>query len=341
MPPALWGTMLSFHPSFRHTLVLSFALLATACVDPGAPEDEDVAHDDEALLAYDEETDTLDEDLIDTAAAVVDENSDDKADDYASLTAYAGTNGSNCKASPYNCSFRAAGLGPRVMTKGGKDSWGITPGASVRDGNGNPMATETRTRLTFNYGQTRFLAGKAHALALSTSNGSAGWYPIDHILGETSFREEMGEVNAKDPGQGKMACYQVRNGHDTGKELKKVVYDSRVGPNGHERAGDYMPLVRKNGARSINLIFMVPGFLLGGASTDHFPAGTKFRRVGVPTDAGPPSISIPLWVQDSAGRYRKRSGSMRFFYGYVRAADGARRFGWMAQDSLQVSEGCP
>jgi hypothetical protein len=251
----------------------------------------------------------------------------------------AGVHGTECTASPFNCRFRSGSS--RVETAGGDDSWGISPGASVRDGNGDVLATETGTRLTFNYGQTRALAGKAHALALTTSNSSAGWYPIDHILGETSFRARVGEVNAQDPGIGKMACYQVRNAHDPDLELKKVVFDSQVGPTGHERAGDYLPLVRANGRRSVNLIFSVPGFGLGGATTDHFPAGAKFQRVEVPTTDGLPSITIPLWVQDSAGRYRTQSGTMRFLYGYVRAADGTRRFGWMAQDAVEVSSACP
>ncbi len=246
-----------------------------------------------------------------------------------------GVNGSKCIASPFNCRFHDGGS--RVETASGKDSWGVTPGAAVRDGNGNALATETATRMTFNFGQTRLLAGKAHALALSTSNGSAGWYPIDHILGEASFRAHNGEVNGKDPGQSTMACYQIRNSHDSSIELKKVVHDSRAT---HERAGDYLPLVRANGVRSANLVFSVPGFGLGGATTDHFTAGTKFQRVGVPTSEGKPSITIPLWVKDSAGRYRKHSGDLRFFYGFVRAADGARRFGWMAEDALQTSTGC-
>jgi len=252
----------------------------------------------------------------------------------------AGGNGDECTESPFNCRFRAGSS--RVLTAGGDDSWGIDPGASVRDGNGDVLAVETRSRLTFNFCQTRALAGKAMALALTTSNGSAGWYPIDHILGETSFRAHNGEVNAKDPGIGKMACYQVRNSHDPSIELKKVVFDSMSGIDGHERAGDYLPLVRNNGRRSVNLIFSVPGFGLGGATTDHFPAGAKFQRVEVPTDSGRPSITIPLWVQDAAGRFRTQSGTMRFLYGYVRADDGVRRFGWMAQDALEVSAtACP
>ncbi|HEX4419426.1 MAG TPA: hypothetical protein VH165_16050 [Kofleriaceae bacterium] len=254
-----------------------------------------------------------------------------------------GSNGSACTASPYNCKLRASG-GSRVTTAGGDDSWGIALGASVRDGNGDVLLAETSTdpspRLTFNYGQTRALAGKAHALALTTANASAGWYPLDHILGETSFRDQVGEVNAKDPGQGSMACYEVANTDDSTLELKKVVYDSQEPITGHERAGDYLPLVRANGRRSVNLIFSVPGFALGGATIDHFPAGARYQRVEVPTDAGPPSITIPLWVQDSAGRFRTQSGTMRFLYGYVRASDGTKRFGWMAQDALVVSSGC-
>lgn len=270
--------------------------------------------------------------------AVPDDDDDTIIDTSVAAQSLSGVNGTVCAASPFNCRFRVGGS--RVETAAGDDSWGITAGASVRDGNGTPLATETGSRLTFNFGQTRLLAGKAHALALTTSNRSAGWYPIDHILGETSFRAHNGNVDAQDPGLGKMACYEVRNSHDTTLERKKVVFDSTAALDEHERAGDYLPLPRANGRRSVNLIFSVPGFGLGGATTDHFPAGTRFQRVTVPTTAGPPSIVIPLWVQDSAGRFRTQAGSMRFLYGYVRAADGVRRFGWMAQDALEVSSGC-
>jgi hypothetical protein len=32
---------------------------------------------------------------------------------------------------------------------------------------------------------------------------------------------------------------------------------------------------------------------------------------------------------------------MRLFYGHVLAADGTRRFGWMAEDAREASPGCP
>jgi hypothetical protein len=289
---------------------IAIALLLSACaVDDGTEEDPDL---------HDEET------PIDTSAV-------------AARRTFPGENGDYCVESPYNCRFRRPEVSQRVTTAAGDDSWAVEPGASVRDGDGTPLIVSTRTRMTFNYGQTRALAGKAHALAISTSNGSAGWYPIDRILGESSFRARVGEVNARDPRRGKMACWEIRDTHSAARELLKVVYDSDTT---HERAGDYMALPRANGRRSANLVFSVPGFGLGGATTDHFPAGTKFRRVEVPTRSGRPSITIPLWTKDGAGRYRRQAGTMRFFYGYI-VGNGVERFGWMAEDALEVSSGCP
>jgi hypothetical protein len=273
---------------------------------------------------------------LDTADTDDDDDLVDTSSELSGAT-FAGVNGDHCIASKYNCRFRAGSS--RVQNAAGGETWAVEPGASIRDGNGDVLTVQTGDRMTFNYGQTRALAGKAHALALSTTNGSAGWYPFDHIVSETSFRDHVGNVDAHDPHDGKMACYEIKSSHDAGIELKKVVYDSKVGPDGHERAGDYLPLVRENGRRSANLIFSVPGFGLGGATSDHFPAGTKFRRVEVSTRSGRPSISIPLWVANSAGRYVVRSGSMRFVYGYI-VGDGVKRFGWMALDALTVSTGC-
>lgn len=306
-------------------LFVPLCLLA-GCIDPDSDPEVDPELDVEPVIDPDLEESEADEaDLVDTSVIFAARGSP-------------GVNGDYCIASPYNCRFR--GGSSRVQNAAGGERWAVIPGASIRDGNGKVMTVQTGDRMTFNYGQTRALAGKAHALALTTSNSSAGWYPFDHIVSEASFRKRVGNVDAKDPRAGKMACYEIKNSHDASIELKKVVYDSQVGPNGHERAGDYLPLVRANGKRSANLVFSVPGFGLGGATSDHFPAGTKFRRVSVPTSSGRPSIAIPLWVANSKGRYIVRSGSMRFIYGYI-VGNGVKRFGWMPLDALKVSSGCP
>jgi hypothetical protein len=267
---------------------------------------------------------------------------DEIADEETELDAdalEAGVNGNACTESPYNCKLRVEG-GNRVLTNDPDDNnaWGLFTGVPIRDGNGKIVGTSTRTSTTFNYGQSREFGGETYVFAVSTSNSSAGWMPLSAIKGKSSFEDKLGHVSAKGAGLAKMGCYEIRNFHDANMELKKVVYDSKET---HERAGDYLPLVRKNGKRSANLTFNVPGFGLGGVAIDHFPAGTKFRRYDVPTDSGAPSIDIPLWVKDSSGRYRKRSGSMKFIYGYVVAATGTKRNGWMAYDALKTSSGCP
>ncbi|MFY1825726.1 hypothetical protein ACN47A_07425 [Myxococcus fulvus] len=252
--------------------------------------------------------------------------------------AFSGVNGEYCLVSAYNCKLKVSG-GNRVPTNDpADDNWGLVTGVPIRDGNGTVVGTNTRASAAFNHGQTRTFAGELHAFAVTTSNSSAGWLPISSILGRTSFEQKVGHVSALGAGLAKLGCYAVRDTHDPVLELKKVVYDSDAT---HERAGDYLPLVRANGQRSVNLAFNVPGMALGGPAVDHFPAGTKFQRLDVPTEHGVPSIDIPLWVQDGAGRYRQQSGEMKFLYGYVIAATGTKRNGWMAYDALQVSSGCP
>lgn len=285
-------------------------LLAPACVD-GDPE-----------LAID---DILDED-------------DPELDD-VEVRFFKGVNGDACAESPYNCKLRVSG-GNRVLTNDPDDnnSWAVADGVPIRDGNGTIVGHSSKKRTTFNYGQKRTFAGEPYVFAVSTSNGSAGWMPLASIAGKSSFEQKLGHVSALGAGLAKLGCYQIKNSHDPDLELKKVVYDSKVT---HERAGDYLPLVRKNGQRSANLVFNVPGFALGGVAVDHFPAGTKFQRLDVPTNSGKPSIDIPLWVQDGQGRYRKQAGTMKFIYGYIIAATGTKRNGWMAYDALTVSDGCP
>jgi hypothetical protein len=246
----------------------------------------------------------------------------------------AGKNGAACTASPYNCKLRKNGGNMVENAQGGL--WAIDDGMMV-DGNGDPMAPCTFDHLRFNYGQTRHMNGKTYVYARSCSNGSSGWFPIDNVKSESILRERVGEVNAKDTGQKRLGCYRIKSSHDPALVEKKVVYDSN---DDNERAGDYLPLVRNNGKRYANLAFNVPGLGLGGPAVDIFPSGTHFQRVDVPTDSGAPSIDIPLYVKDSAGRFRKKSGTMKFIYGYVMTKPGHKRFGWMTTEALVADSGC-
>lgn len=264
--------------------------------------------------------------------------------DEASEERKAGVNGPICDRSPYNCKMRVPGW-VRVATadENDTDKWTIAFGAPIRDGNGTLLATSTDIAVAYNYGQLRTFAGEPHAFSQITSNGSAGWIPLASLVDRALFEAALGKVTARGAGLKKMACYAIRNSHDPVLELLKVVENSKKkGPDGHERAGDYLPLVRKNGKRSANLVFNIPGQGYGSPSIDHFPAGTKFQRVAVtmfdPDDN--PSIDVRLWDLDDNGDYRKPASVLKFVYGYVISATGTKRNGWMAIDALEPSSGC-
>ncbi len=272
-----------------------------------------------------------DSDLIDTSDA-----------GFSTHVSYAGVNGDVCKASKFNCHVRDGGS--RVTTPANANTdqrWAIAAGEQVYDGEGTALHAETGASLVFNYGMLKTINGREMALAMASSNGSSAWFPVDHIVDRATFLANDRAVNAKTTGEAHLSCYTVRNSDNTAIELRKVVYNSHTGIDGHERAGDYMSLVRANGKRSANLAYVVPGFALGGETSDHVLAGTRFQRVTVPTDTGAPSISIPLYVKDSAGAFKKKDGAMRFIYGFTRTA-GVARFGWMSMDALTATPGeCP
>jgi hypothetical protein len=248
----------------------------------------------------------------------------------------AGVNGEACLHSPFNCKLRASG-GNRVEAPGGGQDWAVGPG-TVRDGAGGAMIADTNGgSIAVNYGQIRHFAGQTLVMAMSTANGSAGWYPIDAVKEESTLRARIGNVDAKDPGRGKLGCYQIRNSDDEKLAAKKVVKDAT---DSHERAGDYLPLVRKNGRRYANLAFSVPGDALGAPSVDIYPAGTKFQRVDVPTSSGSPHLTVRLYSLASDGHYTKPAGTMTFVYGYAMGAEGTKRFGWIPLDALTASSGC-
>ncbi|NUP10385.1 MAG: hypothetical protein HOW73_30410 [Polyangiaceae bacterium] len=285
----------------RAALLTGSLLALAACAPDSGPDDEDFYDDSE---------------------------SDDDA-------LSAGKNGKACTASAYNCKLRVEG--GNVVENAQDGLWSASDAMMV-DGNGDPMAPCTWDHLRFNYGQTRHMNGVTYGMARSCSNGSSGWFPLSHLASEETFRDRVGEVNAKGTDLEHLGCYKIKSSHDAALVEKKVVYDAK---GDHERAGDYLPLVRNNGKRYANLAFNVPGFGLGGPAVDIFPAGTKFQRVDVPTATGNPSIDIPLYVKDSSGRYRKKSGTMKFIYGYVKSKPGHERFGWMAYDALTTTTGCP
>lgn len=257
----------------------------------------------------------------------------------------AGINGSSCKRSAYNCSLHPGNQ--RVETPGGRNEWGINSnylasnkGVPVVDGNGNLMGLSPKTDFTFNYGQTRVMNGKKYGYAMSTGLGSSGWVEIDAIGASSSFEKQVGNMDAKGDNLPKLGCYAIANTYDQTLNSYFVVKGAK--PGGAE-ANDYLPQIRSNGKVYGTLSFNAPGDALGGANTDIFPAGTKFQRVDVPTWEAKalPSLDVQLYKatrKDAAAT--TEAGTMKFIYGYIRAASGEVRYGWAALDGLVVSDKC-
>ena len=272
------------------------------------------------------DVDTEDEQVEDSTAAVQTED---------------GVNGGACYLSDYDCKLRVHG-GNRIQHTDGSVEWGVEAHVPVLDGNGDVLGMNNGTSLKFNYGQRRVFNGEDYLFAMTTSNKSAGWFPLSKVKSASVLSSRVGSVHAHRSGLEKMACYEVKNSSDPALEVKKVVKDteSAPGPAG-EAAGDYLPRLRVNGKRSVNLIYNIPGYALGGPAIDHFPAGTKFQRVDVPTEEGPPSLDVPLWEQNASGHFVKPAGSLKFLYGYIVSKTGETRVGWIAYPAVTPSTGCP
>lgn len=267
-----------------------------------------------------------------------DEQTEDSSD---AVQTAAGVNGGACYLSDYDCKLRVKG-GNRIQHKDGSVDWGVESNVEVLDGNGDVLGVNHGSSLKFNYGQRRTFHGEDYVFAMTTSNHSSGWFPLSKVKSADVLSSRVGSVHAHRAGLSKMHCYEVKDSSDPNLEVKKVVKDteSSPGPAG-EAAGDYLPRMRANGKRSVNLIYNLPGYALGGPAIDHFPAGTKFQRVDVPTEEGPPSLDVALWQQASNGHFTKPAGSMKFIYGYVVTKTGEVRVGWMAYDALKSASGCP
>ena len=252
-----------------------------------------------------------------------------------------GVNGGACYMSAYNCKLRVEG-GNRIAHKDGTLDCGVNVNAGVLDGNGDLLGLQKGDSLKFNYGQKRTFGGKTYVYAITTSNHSSGRFPLSAVKSADDLWPRLGDVRAHRSGLDKMACYKVKDSSDAGLEIKKIVYDTAEdpGPSG-EAAGDYLPRLRTNGKRSINLIYNVPGSGLGGPAIDHFPAGTKFQRLAVPTDTGHPSLDVKLWAQSDNGHFTKAAGVMKFIYGSIATKTGETRVGWMAYDAVTPSGGGP
>ena len=238
--------------------------------------------------------------------------------------------------------------------------WEIKAGAPVVDGSGAIIGTafdvasaDDGRRVNtaqFNYGMTKVIAGKlfvyafvirikpdekarANMLPDSIKKGAintSAWLPLDAVVEKETLLEHIGVGEGKLPrlplGSTK---FRITGGKpdfymtNVGEELSII---ENVDYGAHP--GDY--LRRPSG--TVNILYSVPGFNLGGQSLDSFliSSGAIFRPV-----KGAKTFTMPTYYPPKHPLKGKMSDKTEtFIYGAVETPNSETVYGWIAREAL-------
>ena len=238
--------------------------------------------------------------------------------------------------------------------------WEIKEGAPVVDGTGaiigtasDPATADDGRRVhtaKFNYGMTKVINGKlfvyafvirikpdpharANMAADSIRSGginTSAWLPLDAVVEKETLLEHIGVGEGKLPrlplGSTK---FKITGGNpdiyrtNTGEELSII---ENVDFGAHP--GDY--LRRPSG--TVNILYSVPGFNLGGQSLDSFMinSGAVFRPV-----KGARTFTMPTYYPPQHPLKGKMSDKTEtFVYGAVETPNSETVYGWIAREAL-------
>ena len=238
--------------------------------------------------------------------------------------------------------------------------WEIKEGAPVVDGSGaiigtasDPATADGGRRVhtaKFNYGMTKVIGGKlfvyafvirikpdekarANMLPDSIKKGAintSAWLPLDAVVEKEALLERIGVGEGKLPrlplggtkfriSGGNPNLYQT----NTGDELS-IIEDVEFGAH----PGDY--LRRPSG--TVNILYSVPGFNLGGQALDSFmiSSGAIFRPV-----KGAKTFTMPTYYPPKHPLKGKMSDKTEtFIYGAVETPNSETIYGWIAREAL-------
>jgi len=272
---------------------------------------------------------------------------------------FVGRDGRQCFGSELNCrmpqskgtrSNRIVNPNPLSEDRDGNILWAASPGAPLLDGTGAKLGTllprvvegKAVNAIKVQHGMTKVLNGEVNIYAFSTpvrltSGASAGtttgvsaWMPLRLVRDKEALLERL------HPGIGRLPVvelsperFTITGGnpadYDTSDGLPlKIVKAVHTPPQPH----DY--LLRPAG--TINLLYAVPGFGLGGHSLDSCLVANKpvFRAA-----KGVRPITVPTYYHyrhPLAGQIADKT--MTFVYGAVEANGAAAVYGWMAREAL-------
>jgi hypothetical protein len=243
---------------------------------------------------------------------------------------------------------------PKPLFKDDRLEWEAIGGSPVVDGGGVIIGTLSDVRNTddgrrvhqakFNYGMTKVIAGKLFVYAFSirvrpdpartadiepgaVKNGSLGtsaWLAIDSVVEKETLLEHIGIGEGKLPriplGNTK---FLITGGNPkqyfTGSGEELTITDEK---DSAAHPSDY--LRRPSG--TVNILYSVPGFSLGGQGLDSFliSSGAIFRPV-----RGAKQFTVPTFRKG-----KPTEKTMTFVYGAVDTPKSETVYGWIAQEAL-------
>lgn len=243
-------------------------------------------------------------------------------------------------------------INPKPLRPDKNLDWELRPDTEVLDGAGVRMGTVPPTLESggrrvpvsmFNFGASKVLDGRmcvyAFSVVIQPAGGGAtvstsAWLPLDSVVDKEALVERIGLGNARLP-----ALPLEPTGHRvTGGDPKQYLTpfgELRIVRQWSASAGS--PPVPSHYLRrpsgTVNLVYSVPGFGLGGEGTDSFLVtdGVQFY----------PAIGAKVFVQPTyypvkspqAGKVAPQT--MTFLYGAVKSGHAAPVYGWIAKEALE------
>jgi hypothetical protein len=249
---------------------------------------------------------------------------------------------------------------PKPIVADAPLEWEVVEAAPVLDGAGNTIGTVSDPRRAddgrrvhtakFNFGMTKVIAGKlylyafvirvkpdpaarTHMEAESIKNGTintSAWLPVDAVLEKEALLERMGVGEGKLPrlplGDTK---FRITGGNpdfymtNVGEELS-IIKDVDFGAH----PSDYV----RRPSGTVNILYSVPGFNLGGQSLDSFLISSNaiFRPV-----RGARTFTMPTYYPPKhplKGKMAEKTQT--FIYGAVETPNSETIYGWIAREAL-------
>jgi hypothetical protein len=235
--------------------------------------------------------------------------------------------------------------------------WEAQPHTPVIDGTGalmGELAPHLHTNhgevpaTKINYGMSKVIGGQFCVYAFATRvipsqavrdltkngpatvEGTSAWIPLDDVVKKEDLLEKVGV------GQGKLPALplEAQKYRITGGDANEYLL-----PDGHElsiipdvKIGAVPSHYLRRPSGTVNIIFCVPGFGLGGQSLDSLlvTSGAIFQRAG-----GVREFVMPTYYPKGDPKEGKKADKTEtFWYGAVEAPNSETIYGWIAKEAL-------